>query len=250
MGKSGAHTHKGMAGGAKVSKSSIKKMVQNEINKTQEIKVKYTDIDEYITGAPGQNFWDNFTQVSRGNSAEQRLGDKIRPKQLVIEGWFRPLLIPSGADENDAFQKGIFTRLSLLRQQPGVRVNSNTNANPEPVDMNTTRLFLGPKGQVVERQGDYKDIMRPWNYKVVRPHNKGHDKVHYLSMSGASSNTRRFKFVVNFKQDEEIVWTTDGAYPDNGIFLLSMINRNATDDLEIAQTMEIVGESRFYYYDA
>jgi len=69
-------------------------------------------------------------------------------------------------------------------------------------------------------------------------------------MQGGMNNTRRFKFVVNFKQDAQMNWTTSGAYPNDGIFMLSLINRFATDDSEEAYDIEMCGESRFYYYDA
>ncbi|AXH79094.1 MAG: hypothetical protein [Circular genetic element sp.] len=248
MGKSGQHSH-GSGGKSGLNKTSVKKMIASEINKTQEIKVKYVEIDEVITAMGGQNTFDEFTNLSQGNAPDQRIGDRVRPKQLVVEGWIRPKkLISESAIDN--FQVAGFTRLSLLKQASSVRTDSNIDADPTPVDFGTARLFLGAGGRTVIVNGDYKDIMRPWNYKVVRPVKKSDDRTLFFPMQGGMNNTRRFKFVVNFKQDAQINWTTSGAYSNDGIFILSMINRLATDDVEDPYDLEICGESRFYYYDA
>lgn len=248
MGKSGTHTH-GSGGKSKLNKTSVKKMIASEINKTQEIKVKYVELDEVITSMGGQNFFTDFTNVSQGNAPDQRIGDRIRPKQLVIEGWLRPKkLISEAAVDN--FQVAGFSRLTLLKQAGSVRTDSNIDADPAPVDFSTARLFLGAGGRTVIINGDYKDIMRPWNYKVLRPNKKSDDRTLFFPMQGGMNNTRRFKYVVNFKQDAQMNWTTSGAYPNDGIFMLSLINRFATDDTEEAYDIEMCGESRFYYYDA
>lgn len=248
MVKSGSHTHR--AGGkSRLNKTSVKKMIQKEINKTQEIKCFYSDIDEVITSMGSQSLLTSFTNVGAGNAPNQRIGDKIRPKQLVIEGWIRPKKLETDVDSTN-YQLAGFTRLSLLKQQPSVRTDSNIDADPTTVDFNTARLFLGQSGRTVIINGDFKDIMRPWNYKVVRPVNKSHDRQLFFPMQGGMNNLKKFKFVVNFKQDAEMSWTTSGAYPNDGMFLLSVINRYATDDSETAYDLEICGESRFYYYDA
>lgn len=248
MVKSGAHSHG--KGHKRLNKTSVKKMIQSEINKTQELKVLYTDLDEIITSMGSQNMNVGFTNVTAGNQPDQRIGDKIRPKQLVIEGWIRPKTLVNNDDDKANFKLAGFTRLTLLKQQPSVRTDSNLDADPTTVDFSTARLFLGQGGRTVVLNGDFKDIMRPWNYKVVRPPKKSDDRVLFFPMQGGTNNTRRFKFVVNFKQDAEMAWTTSGAYPNDGMFLLSVINRYATDDTETAYDLEVCGESRFYYYDA
>lgn len=225
-------------------------MIQSEINKTQEIKVKYHELDEVITPMGNQSLFDGMTNVNQGNDPDQRIGDKIRPKQLVVEGWLRPKTLVNNDDDKANFKLAGFSRLTLLRQAGSVRTDSNIDADPAPVGFDTARLFLGAKGRTVILNGDYKDIMRPWNYKVVRPSKKSDDRVLFFPMQGGTNNTRRFKFVVNFKQDAEMSWSTNGAYPNEGIFLLSLINRYATDDIEGAYDIELCGESRFYYYDA
>lgn len=249
MVKSGSHTH-GRGGKSRLNKTSVKKLIHSEINKTQEVKVKYTQLDEVITGMGSQNLFNGFTNVSAGNAPNQRIGDKIRPKQLVVEGWLRPKkLIGNAGDAN--FQVAGFTRLTLLKQGASVStVNNASNANPEPLTFASARLFLGAEGRSAVVNGDFRDIMRPWNYKVVRPNKQSDDRTLFFPMQAGMNNTKRFKFVVNFKQDEVMQWTTSGAYPDKGMFLLSIINRYATDDTEEAYDIEICGESRFYYYDA
>lgn len=249
MVKSGAHSH-GKGGKSRLNKTSVKKMIQSEINKTQEIKVKYVELDEVITAMGSQNLFTGFTNVSAGNAPDQRIGDKIRPKQLVVEGWLRPKSLVNNADDKANFKLAGFSRLTLLKQAGSVRTDSNIDADPAPVAFDTARLFLGAGGRVAIINGDYKDIMRPWNYKVVRPSKKSDDRTLFFPMQGGTNNTRRFKFVVNFKQDAEMAWNTSGAYPNDGIFLLSLINRYATDDVEDNYDLEMCGESRFYYYDA
>ena len=250
MGKAGAHNHKSKKS-SKMTTTAVKKVVNNILNKNTECKVLYKQIDEVITTVAGQNnLLSDATNCPRGNKSGERLGDSIRPKRLVIEGWLRPTTMPS-TDEQATFQLAFFSRLALLRQQPGVRVDSNIDADSKPIDVDTTRLFLGNRGHVESRQGDFKDIIRPWNYKVVRPMSKAHDKEFFFSMNPGANNTRRFKYVVNFKDDERFDWTTtSGVYPDNGIFNLLLFNRSATDDTETAFSLEVCGESRFYYYDA
>ena len=249
MTKGGQHTH-GSGGKSKLSKTSVKKMIQSEINKTQEIKVKYVELDELVTPMGGQTLSTAFTNVTQGNAPDQRIGDRIRPKQLVIEGWLRPKTLVNNDDDKANFKLAGFSRLTLLKQAGSVRTDSNIDADPAPIGFDTARLFLGAGGRTVIINGDYKDIMRPWNYKVIRPPKKSDDRTLFFPMQGGTNNTRRFKFVVNFKQDAEMNWTTSGAYPNDGIFLLSLINRYATDDTETAYDIEMCGESRFYYYDA
>ena len=236
-------------GRAGPSTKAVKKIVKTMINNTQEIKVKYTELDEVITAMGNQNMFSDFTNVAKGNANNQRIGQKIRPKQLIIEGWLRPKKLLS-EDATINHKVAGFSRLALLRQGVDVRVDSNLDADPTPVGMDTTRLFLGNKGLAAPYQGDFKDIMRPWNYKVVRPPNKSCDKTYFFTMQAGMNNTRRFRFVVNFKQDDEIEWTTDGVYPSKGLFVLAILNRYATDDTETPYDIEICGESRFYYYDA
>jgi hypothetical protein len=234
---------------SKITQKKVEKIVSSMINKTQELKVKYTELDEVITSMGGQNMFTDFTNVSQGNAPNQRIGDKIRPKRLIVEGWLRPKKLTSDLGTEN-FQTAGYSRLALLRQGVDVRVDSNIDSDPAPVAMDTTRLFLGNGGRVASYQGDYKDIIRPWNYKVVRPPNKGCDKTYFFSMQAGMNNTRRFKYVVNFKNDDSIEWSTSGAYPTKGLFVLAMLNRYATDDTETAYDVEICGESRFYYYDA
>ena len=223
-----------------VTQKGVKKIVSKMINKSQEIKVKYTQIDEVITAMGSQNMFTDFTNVAKGTSPEQRIGSQIRPKRLIIEGWLRPAGLLS-EDATINHKVAGFCRLALLKQAPGVRVDSNLDADPAPVGVDTTRLFLGNKGLVAPYQGDFKDIIRPWNYKVVRPPNKACDRTYFFTMQAGVNNTRRFKYVVNFKNDETLTWTTDGAYPDNGIFNLALFNRYATDDLETPYNIEICG---------
>lgn len=234
----------------RLAKPTIKTMIQREINKTQEVKVKYVALDEITTPMGSQKFMTGLTNVSSGNSPEQRIGDTIRPKQLVVEGWMRPTKL-FGATADADFQIAGFSRLCLLRQAAGARIDGNTDADPAPVDFSTTRLFLGAKGRVEGKTDDYKDIIRPWNYSVVRPPNKGSDRTYFFSMQPHTNNTRRFKFVHNFNQNDEMKWIRGGSYPNKGQFHLALINRFATDDVESDEySIEVCAESRFYYYDA
>ena len=252
MVKTGAHAHKKSTRAGRMTTTKVKKVVNNILNKNTECKVLYKTIDEFITPCPGQhNVLSDITNLPRGNKSGERLGDSVRPKRIIIEGWLRPVALPS-TNEQTNYQLAFFSRLALLKQQPGVRVDSNVDADPQPIGVDTTRLFLGNRGHADGMTEDYKDIIRPWNYKVVRPMSKAHDKEFFFSMQPGANNTRKFKFIVNFKDDARMDWTTtSGQYPDNGIFNLLLINRLANDDsASQSQSMELCGESRFYYYDA
>jgi len=231
----------------------VKKVVQNAIREQQEVKCKFTNFDELTVNAGGEESLVGMTHFSRGNAGDQRVGNSVKPRKLVVEGWFRPrALSDSTTDPNVAFRTGQYVRLSLLRIGEGQTQTSATNQKPTNLGTNSPKLFMGNSNLPVAESSDYSDIIRPYNWKVARPMHKGCDKEFYLSMSPYTKQTKRFKFEINFSDKDSIDWTdqTSPHIPNNGNFQLFVWSRFASDDIQIASDLEFCCDSRFYYTDS
>lgn len=241
------------ARGAKISTKTVKAIVDKKLKETQEVKCKFTTFDELTVSAGGEESLVGMTHISRGNAGDQRIGNVVKPKKLVLEGWFRPkTLSDSTSDPNVAFRTGQYVRCSLLRTGTGMATTSSTDPKPQNLGTADNRLFMGNSNLPMGETSDYSDIMRPYNWKVARPMHKGLDKEFYLSMSPYTKQTKRFRYEINFSDKDEIVWTDQASphIPNNGNFQLFIWSRFASDDIQIASDLEFCCDSRFYYTDS
>lgn len=231
----------------------VKQVVQKAIRDQQEVKCRYTVFDELTVSSGGEESLVGMTQFSRGNAGDQRIGNSVKPRKLVVEGWFRPkTLANSTTDPNVAFRTGQYVRLSLLRIGTGQSPTSQSNQKPANLPTNSPKLFLGNGGLPVGESSDYSDIIRPYNWQVARPMHKGCDKEFFLSMSPYTKQTKRFKFEINFSDKDLIEWTDTAQpnVPNNGNFQLFVWSRFASDDIQVASDIEFCCDSRFYYTDS
>lgn len=236
---------------AKTAKG-VKDIVYKTLKEQQELKVKYTTFDEQTITSGGENSFTGFTELTRGNAANQRIGNKVKPVKLIVEGWVRPIaLATSTTDPNSAYVQAQYLRLSLLRVGKNTSLTSQTNSAPAYVGTNNASLFIGDAGLYSAETGDFTDIMRPYNWSLVRPMNKGCDKEIFLSMSPYSKNTKRVRYEINFSPKDVIEWEANStALPNNGLFQMFAWSRFAHDDIQIASSLEFCMSSRFYYTDA
>lgn len=250
---SGMRSTRSSSRNAKVTKNAVKAIVSKTIKDQQELKCKFTTFDELTVTSGGEESLVGMTQIPRGNSGDQRIGTSVKPRKLVVEGWFRPkTLADSTTDPNVAFRTGQYVRVSLLRTGEGMGTVSHTDPKPQNIGTADNRLFMGNGNLPMAETSDYSDIIRPYNWKVVRPMHKGCDKEFYLSMSPYTKQTKRFRFEINFSDKDVVQWTDTASphIPNNGNFQLFVWSRFASDDIQIASDLEFCADSRFYYTDA
>lgn len=243
---------------SKKQAKAIKSLALKTTNKTRELKNVNVNVNEYNVSLGGAAMIRNdlgndyiYNYVAQGDGHYNRDGNQIQPIGLSLRGWTKI---------NGSFTNASYREIALRVVAAYV---SDDTLNELETGFNSTQVFWS--NQSVIPTGDYRDILRKFNYSKIQPI---YDRTFKVAPSpqfsdGASSVVQTTPAVgvkdyaminINhkFSKNSELTWSHQyGDCWQKKNLVLFAVSRLMNDDTDITTvTHEFCLEGNFYYHDA
>jgi len=213
MAKGFRRIRKGGRRGGRKGKMSFAKRVLSVLNKQRELKVgtplgiNVTDIRPDITASTRlTNVQPILAQITQGTGENNRIGNEITLKKIVIRGYFK-MTLPTGS----AAASRILIRAAILRQRNVLDAQSLTTGTINP---NYTSM-LEPGASYTGSVGDYNT---PWNKEsfVVRKDFKRAVSTDFIpspatNAEGLAESYVFFNYTMTFGKGKKLNYRSDAA---------------------------------------
>jgi len=204
---------KGARRGAKKSKMSFAQRVLSVLNKQRELKtgtplsVNITDVRPDLTTTTRlTNTQPILSLITQGSGENNRIGNEITLKKIVIRGYFK-MNLPTGS----AAASRILIRAAVLRQRNVLDAQSITSG---VISANYTSM-LEPGNSYTGSVGDYNT---PWNKEsfVVRKDFKRAVNTDYIGSAGTDAEGLKesyvfFNYTMTFGKGKKLNYRSDAA---------------------------------------
>lgn len=240
---------------SKSQASAVKKLALNTVNKSRELKCVNFHVDEKqvtlpSSGAVTTNLSNNlmFNYVGVGQQQNQRIGKQVNPRRFVCRGWGKI----NGLANLSAYQE-LKVRLVFGYVDNDTLADISASSSIVPYFWN---------GKSVVAAGDFRDILRNLNYKIISPF---YDRTFSIApapeftfdSNTVTSQTRlkdHFTFSINkvMPRSKEITWdsTSSDMWQEKNIVCLSFVRTMNDDTLVTTNVLEYCMEGNFFYHDA
>lgn len=237
----------------------IKHQALKVVNKTRELKNMHFTVDERTVSLGSQGIIRNnlgnsyvYNYIPQNDGQGGRIGNQINPISFRLSGWHKI---------NTEFSNASYREVQLR-----VVLAYVDNDTLQTLESSLTAAPIMWSNQAIPMAGDYKDILRSFNWKMINPIM---DKTFTVAPnptfpsgdSGGLVNTypaQKFKdygiikYNHRFNPKKELQWdnVNNDCWQKNNLVLFA-ISRLMNDDLDVqAAQHEFCLEGNFYFHDA